>query len=148
MKGKQTDVTQAVFRDILLCLQCLHYKTKLEKQFRRKQAKNRWIIFFLCIQMYTPYKRSLKLVSPLLPRLCGRQKRMTPNSNYVKRRHTLRLFYKRRIYKKSLPKLYYHSFCFKLLCSCYVLCWSLIFLDKEYNNQVCRETNRIYHVYH
>ena len=53
--------------------------------------------------MYTPYKRSLKLVSPPLPYLRRRQKRMTPNSNYVKRRHTLRLFYKRRIYKKSLP---------------------------------------------
>ena len=32
--GKQTDVTQAEFRGILLCLQCLHYKTKLGKKFK------------------------------------------------------------------------------------------------------------------
>ena len=34
LTGKQTDVTQAEFRGILLCLQCLHYKTKLEKKFK------------------------------------------------------------------------------------------------------------------
>ena len=32
--GNQTDVTQAEFRGIQLCLQCLHYKTKLEKKFK------------------------------------------------------------------------------------------------------------------
>ena len=34
LTGKQTDVTQAEFRGILLCLQCPHYKTKLEKKFK------------------------------------------------------------------------------------------------------------------
>ena len=34
LTGKQTDVTQADFRGILLCLECLHYKTKLEKRFK------------------------------------------------------------------------------------------------------------------
>ena len=32
LTGKQKDVTQAEFCGILLCLQCLHYKTKLEKK--------------------------------------------------------------------------------------------------------------------
>ena len=34
LTGKQTDVTQAEFRGILLCLQCPHYKTNLEKKFK------------------------------------------------------------------------------------------------------------------
>ena len=34
LTGKQTDVTQAEFCGILLCRQCLNYKTKLEKKFK------------------------------------------------------------------------------------------------------------------
>ena len=34
LTGKQTDVTQAEFLGILLCLQCPHYKARLEKMFK------------------------------------------------------------------------------------------------------------------
>ena len=55
--------------------------------------------------MYTPPKGSLNLVSALLSPLSGHQKIMTPNNNSVKRRHTLRLFYKRRLYKKAVAEI-------------------------------------------
>ena len=39
LTGKQTDVTQAEFLDILLCLQCPYYKTKLENKFKAQSSK-------------------------------------------------------------------------------------------------------------
>ena len=45
LTGKQTDVTQAEFRGILLCLQCLHYKTKLEKKGYISEIVKRQTIF-------------------------------------------------------------------------------------------------------
>ena len=102
LTGKQTDVTQAEFCGILLCRQCLNYKTKLEKKFKgyiseivrrqtifesAKQVKKRDLLS-VYMDVY-PSQKKPKACDRSPPPLCGRQKRMTPNSNYVKRRRTL-----------------------------------------------------------